>query len=391
MEVKRIGNHDWVRQGRAFYENNDNKHCPFCQQQTPPTLAQDLESYFDETYLADLDSIKALATNYDAFSIAVMSHLDDILRAEHRFLDKEKLRSHKEVLDARITANKQQIERKGNEASSSVALNTLQEIIDEINTTITAANDKARAHNTTIDNLTKEKSDLTAKIWRFLVEESTTIYQAYYQRKETLEKTISTIQNDVKALEQQEREYSVRIKALEAQISSIQPTIDAVNGLLNQFGFTSFSLAESEKKGFYEIVRPDGVDAQATLSEGEKTFITFLYFYHLLRGSETQSGMTEDRVVVFDDPISSLDSDILFIVSNLVKGVFADISSGIGATEERYGGGLLCTAVGQADGHLIRLPCFFVKKFNRDTIRSIFARHHIIDLETAFDDIAGRE
>lgn len=333
--IERLGNNDWVRQGRVFYEQNDG-HCPFCQQETPQKLAQDLESFFDETYLADLDAIKELATNYDAFSTNVTDRLDDILIAEYRFLDKEKLRGHKEILDARITANKLQIERKGNEASSIVELNTLQEVVDEVNATITAANDKATAHNTTIDNLTKEKRDLTTKIWRFLVEEGNSLYQAYHQRKEALESTISTIQNDVRELEQHEREYSTRIKALEAQISSIQPTIDAINGLLNQFGFTSFSLDESEKKGFYEIVRPNGVDARSTLSEGEKTFITFLYFYHLLKGSETQSGMTEDRVVVFDDPISSLDSDILFIVSNLVKTIFADISSGAGQIKQAF-------------------------------------------------------
>ncbi len=91
---------------------------------------------------------------------------------------------------------------------------------------------------------------------------------------------------------------------------------------LLSFGFSSFSLAESEKEGFYKIVRPNGEDAKETLSEGEKTFITFLYFYHLLKGSNTESGITENRIVVFDDPVSSLDSDILFIVSSLIKKLF---------------------------------------------------------------------
>jgi wobble nucleotide-excising tRNase len=61
------------------------------------------------------------------------------------------------------------------------------------------------------------------------------------------------------------------------------------------------------------------------LSEGERSFITFLYFYHLLKGSESESGVTTDRVVVFDDPVSSLDSDVLFIVGSLIRQTLEDV------------------------------------------------------------------
>ena len=63
------------------------------------------------------------------------------------------------------------------------------------------------------------------------------------------------------------------------------------------------------------------------MSEGEKTFVTFLYFYHLLKGSESDSGMTTDRIVVFDDPVSSLDSDVLFIVSRLCQVDFREFGT----------------------------------------------------------------
>ncbi|MFH0083694.1 AAA family ATPase, partial [Pseudomonas aeruginosa] len=71
-----------------------------------------------------------------------------------------------------------------------------------------------------------------------------------------------------------------------------------------------------------------GMDAKETLSEGERTFVTFLYFYHLLKGSDSESGVTTDRIVVFDDPVSSLDSDILFIVSSLIKALFDEVRQG---------------------------------------------------------------
>jgi wobble nucleotide-excising tRNase len=83
-------------------------------------------------------------------------------------------------------------------------------------------------------------------------------------------------------------------------------------------------------------VRPDGSDAKTTVSEGERTFITFLYFYHLLNGSEAESGVTTDRIVVFDDPVSSLDSDILFIVGSLIKQLLDEVRSGAGHVKQVF-------------------------------------------------------
>ncbi|MBU4270975.1 MAG: AAA family ATPase [Planctomycetes bacterium] len=123
---------------------------------------------------------------------------------------------------------------------------------------------------------------------------------------------------------------------LEKDTTSIQPTIDDINALLRSFGFQSFALAKSERERFYKIQRPDGSDVKDTLSEGERGFITFLYFYHLLKGSESESGMTSDRVVVFDDPVSSLDSDILFIVSSLIKGLFDKVRNQSGTIKQVF-------------------------------------------------------
>ncbi|WP_394129546.1 AAA family ATPase [Shewanella maritima] len=72
------------------------------------------------------------------------------------------------------------------------------------------------------------------------------------------------------------------------------------------------------------MLRANGEDAAHSLSEGEKTFITFLYFFYLIIGAQDPSGITSNRVIVFDDPISSLDSDILYIVSSLIKGVMEE-------------------------------------------------------------------
>ncbi len=74
-----------------------------------------------------------------------------------------------------------------------------------------------------------------------------------------------------------------------------------------------------EDEKFYRIQREDDQLVGETLSEGEVTFITFLYYYHLAKGSLKENDISKNKVLVIDDPISSLDSNILFIVSVLVK------------------------------------------------------------------------
>jgi wobble nucleotide-excising tRNase len=62
-----------------------------------------------------------------------------------------------------------------------------------------------------------------------------------------------------------------------------------INAMLESFGFTSFKLTTAgQMDHLYEIVREDGSNAMSTLSEGEKSFITFLYFYNLIRGSHAE-------------------------------------------------------------------------------------------------------
>ena len=89
-------------------------------------------------------------------------------------------------------------------------------------------------------------------------------------------------------------------------------------------GFIGFSLIEHDKiPDKYIVVRPDGSPAKE-LSEGERNFIAFLYFYYLVHGAWKRDDLTKGKIVVIDDPVSSLDSSVMFIVGSLVRGLIED-------------------------------------------------------------------
>jgi len=323
--IQKLGNSDWVKQGRDYYDP-DERICPFCQQDTPPSLEDSLNEYFDEAFIADTASIEKLYTDYKTDSERIQRSAQTLLDDPSKFLDAEKLQSESELLASKIRINIQRIEEKRRESSKSVELDSLSNVLDAIKKLVEDANAAIQKHNAMVANLAAERTQLTGQAWRYLLDhEIKADLVAYTAQKTGIEKGIENLETQITDKTKDQRTKDQEIKSLEKDTTSIQPTIDGINALLHSFGFTGFALAKSVREPFYKIQRPDGSDAKETLSEGEKSFITFLYFYHLLKGSESETGMTSDRVVVFDDPVSSLDSDILFIVSNLLKGVFDEV------------------------------------------------------------------
>lgn len=333
--IKKLGNSDWVRGGIGYFDVNDGV-CPFCQQDTTDAFAQSLNEYFDETFLTDSKAIDDLVTNYATEAARIQQQLAGIIASPPKFLDVEKLKAEKELLDTKITLNNQRLAEKKREASQVIELDSLSNVFAAIKTLIDTANTQVAMHNNMVANLAAERATLTAQVWKFVLEELKTDLTAYKMAKDSLDKAISAMTTQLTTAKTDKAKKATEISELEKQTTSVQPTIDGINSLLSSFGFQGFKLAKAANGTSYKLVRSDGSDAKATLSEGEKTFVTFLYFYHLLKGSMSDSGMTTDRVVVFDDPVSSLDSDILFIVGSLIKGLFDEVRSGSGHIKQIF-------------------------------------------------------
>ncbi|AWI78508.1 AAA family ATPase [Parazoarcus communis] len=326
--IKKLGNSDWVREGRTFYDVND-RVCPFCQQATDEAFEKSLNEYFNESFERDSKAIGALLDNYKTEATRVLQELGQISASPSKFLDVAKFQSERDFLEAKLSLNTQQLVRKSKEPSQIFELESVGNIAASIAGLIAEANKKVADHNALVKNIGKEKAKLVSDVWKYMINRDLSAAYAHYKdTKGGLEGAIKSLEERVQNFGQEVRAREVAIRELEKQTTSVKPTIDAINSLLASFGFHGFSLAIADNGTSYQLVREDKSDAKETLSEGEKTFVTFLYFYHLLKGSDTESGITTDRVVVFDDPVSSLDSEILFIVGSLIKNVFDEARSG---------------------------------------------------------------
>ncbi len=170
-----------------------------------------------------------------------------------------------------------------------------------------------------IKDIQNQKKICVEQTWKFLVNEFKSDIQEYNKKHCGLEKGIKKFENEISEIKGKIKELDNEIRELEKTMVGIKSIVNEINALLKGYGFTNFSLACTEDEKFYRIQREDGQLVGETLSEGEVTFITFLYYYHLTKGSLKENDISKNKVLVIDDPISSLDSNILFIVSVLVK------------------------------------------------------------------------
>jgi wobble nucleotide-excising tRNase len=316
--IEKLDNSDWVKQGRIYFKKNDGA-CPFCQQ-SAERLKSLLSEYFDETYLKQIKELKQQQSNYLSTTDNIVSQIETLIQSENTDIDNIRLKELLDLLTSKIDKNKLNISSKIKEPSSEIIIAELAEEQDLIDALIEKANDEIKLHNDTVKNITKEKNNLKNEIWRYVYEEIHLHYDDYKKENEIFNKAIDGLKKSTDNNTTKKDNLTEDITKLEHKNTGVKQTKTEINALLKRVGFTSFKLIEAtEEKGSYQIVRQNGDRVERTLSEGEKTFITFLYFYHWLKGSFDKESITIDRVIVFDDPISSLDSDVLFIVSYLIR------------------------------------------------------------------------
>lgn len=331
--IQRLNINDWVNEGRNYIED-ESEVCPFCQERTiTDNFKKQLEEYFDQTFLTNTKEVKEQSEKYSRNFENLINELNSI-ETNEKSNKKSKLQIEKfsallKTLNNQFLVNKELINNKTKEPSREINLNPTKPQLEEISKLISDANKLIKEHNQIVDNFSTEKTDLIKKVWRYLIEENKDQLENYDKKAIGLEKGISKLNDDVEDLLGKHRKLKNEIRELTKNVTSIQPSVDEINTTLKSFGFKNFEIVPSNVGvNAYQIQRENGELAESTLSEGEITFITFLYYLQLSKGSVSETNITEERVLVIDDPISSLDSNILFVVSSLIKQIIQKIKSG---------------------------------------------------------------
>lgn len=331
--IKALNNTAWVKQGMEHYHTSTNKKCPFCQQQLPDTFEEDIRACFDEQFKKETSSIDQFKEAYRNTANNLFASLQKIPNTDIADTDLSTYKNKLDALKGVLSENIEIIANKQKDYSITYSLKPTKQLLEELSVLINSFNAIIEKHNEIVATKPVKKLECKNKIWQhiaYLLKDETKAYSS----------SLSTINYDLEVTRKKIQDNEQRIRDLNRDISSnlknivnTQASIESINALLKDSGFQGFSLREKPKTpNVYEVIRNDGSIA-TNLSEGEKNFIAFLYFYHQVKGSNSPDDKSTNKIVVVDDPVSSMDSGTLFIVSALIREMICICENNVDQTD----------------------------------------------------------
>ena len=322
--LKEIEATGWVVEGHNKYSRSSGDKCPYCQQKLPDDFEEKLASCFDEAYKKAMEALKSFYSSYEQGTDAIKTVFrnNNISQLPDTF-DMQQYETLMDSFDNIRERNLSEIKSKIESPTKRIQLDNIDETISKLNDIVESTNKRIQEINDIVNDRKTKKDECVSRVWQhmhYLLQGTITQYEK--DIKEQNDK-ISLCNSEIKKNDDDHKTINDEISALSSSISNITDTIDGINLLLKESGFQGFRIRESNPKASgklktYEIERLDGTPAHG-LSEGEKNFIAFLYFYHIVKGSESEESDLREKIVVVDDPVTSMDSNSMFIVSSLIR------------------------------------------------------------------------
>lgn len=317
--LREINATQWMRQGHDVYSEHADGRCPYCARKLDDDFEQTFIDSFDDRYQKDLIRLDEFLDLYKETANKLYMPLEAFPSEIYHKIDTKPIIDKLAVLKAAIQSNVEDIRVKKGEPSKIVALTDTAPILEEFNTIISGFNTLIDANNAIVDagpGIRTECTDLAFSLLAFRLKD---IIAGYKRSNDALADEISTLEAEIKTHTEAIEQIKKDLKAARNDTVDTEAAKDSINLMLRDSGMQGFSLEpKPDVAHVYEVRRPDGSIAE-NLSEGEKNFIAFLYFYHLVYGSDSKDGEVRDKIVVIDDPVSSMDSGNLFIVSTLIR------------------------------------------------------------------------
>jgi wobble nucleotide-excising tRNase len=314
--IDQLQNSDWVNQGREFL--NDKEVCPFCQEPLKKQFLIDIKDYFNEKFEQDNKQIKDLKEKFNSKDVILSMQLllSDDFAADTQL--EKKISEFEQLLDSNLSI----ITKKISKPSTSYKLNSIRESYLEIATIVGLINKKILRYNTQIKEITKSQTKLKNDFWDYYTSFYDKEISDYLNQKSKLEKEINTIKEQIITLNKKISTENEIIAKNQGRLTNLQTSINSINSSLIRNGFTSFKIQKVGDDSCCIVRSSKDIDQHVykTLSEGEKTIISFLYFIEYCKGTiDISKEISNDRIVVIDDPISSLSHNIVFEISQIIR------------------------------------------------------------------------
>lgn len=185
-------------------------------------------------------------------------------------------------------------------------------------------NSKIKENNDIVSDRAKKQPQCKAAVISYLAFILSDELTKFRDSRSNLQKEIDTLTNEKTAAQNKVTDLRKTISSLRKNVVNTSAAVEGINTILADTGFQGFYLREKDNTpNVYEVIRTSTGLVAENLSEGERNFIAFLYFHQLVLGSPEADAVVKDKIVVIDDPVSSMDSSTLFVVGALVRDMLA--------------------------------------------------------------------
>lgn len=322
--INDLGIRSWVEKGTSFLNDKlDTQTCPFCQKETIDKLLLDkFSQYFDESYKQKIQKIEDLKEEHKSLLEDYIEKLNNLIRVFNENNIASNL--HTKIKDL-LEDNEKIIIDKIKNSNEKKELKSIFSFKEDI----TAINKVIEKQNKDFDNLDKNKQYFIENIWYHLLNETIVEIEKYKSREIQYSRCFDLIKSQSDIVTNKITESKKKIDDWRENTVSTKKAVESINTILKNSGFKGFEIKEKEvdenKISQYFLKRDDGRDTEVfkTLSEGEKNFIAFLYFYQLCLGADKAESDDKQKIIVIDDPASSIDSQSIFIISTLIHQLIA--------------------------------------------------------------------
>ena len=221
-----------------------------------------------------------------------------------------------------LSSNKEEIIRKIKTPSQTTQLEDSSTPIVAFNEFISEMNVSITEHNDRIKNKEKTLESIKMQFWTIMRWDYDQTISTYQKEKTDIEEKINEVETGLKRYKSDTETQQSIIVEQQGKTVNIKEAIDNINAGLLELGIDGFTV-EKHTDVLYKIVRSEQCENTfETLSEGEKMIISFLYFRELCKGKKSTQSQSKEKIVVIDDPISSLSHIYIFNIGQMIKNDF---------------------------------------------------------------------
>lgn len=320
--IKKLDNSDWVKKGKQFINEprEENGACPFCQQKTiTQNFYKEINTYFDESYQNKITELENLYKEYWREYQCAKEMEEALLKVDFiKNREKEFKLIFNNFID-KVGSNWSKITNKLK--SPNIVTGLESSVLDQnaLNEFLVKIIEEIKTHNQKINNKQTTKNQIIEEFWEIMRFDYDQTVESYTIQKLKLENEKSIIVTKISNLRIDIEKQNKVINDAQKEMVNIQDAVDSINSELIFFGLDGFTIVPADETS-YKLQRPnEEITRFETLSEGEKTVISFLYFLELCKGKSKDDEVLTEKIVVIDDPISSLSHMYVFNVSQLIR------------------------------------------------------------------------